>query len=296
MNNSIPAPANTEKPAFETANDAGLNAARHTRSYRIRNDRVHLDAPRQFEVHASPEQVRHLEEEGYVVRERLVQGELLQQLRDAADEIEAEELAHRKAGEGGGFGGLFVRNLFDRHPTFLQMMNFAPTLSVARAVLGPQVQVHAMVLRVAYPELKHQQVEWHFHQRVVPNPEPSFFFRPVVLDNLIYLDDITLETGPLVVMPRTHLHNDDLPGGDHSDKPGQVVVTVPAGSCVTSHSSLWHKAMPTLPGGTKRRLLILGYSPVWMKQIDKPGGGLTDTLLPDADEETRELLGLSGYY
>ncbi len=277
-------------------NTTHSDAARHTRSYRIRNNRVHIDPPRQVDVQASPEQVRVLEEEGYLVRERLIEGELLQQLRDAADEIEAEELAHRKAGEGGGFGGLFVRNLIDRHPTFLQLLHFAPTLSVARAVLGPQVQVHASVLRVAYPGLKEQQVEWHFHQRVVPDPEPGFFFRPVVLDNLIYLDDITMETGPLVVMPRTHLRNEDLPGGDHSDKPGQIVVTVPAGSCVTSHSSLWHKAMPTLPGGTKRRLLILGYSLVWMKQIDKPGGGLTDTLLSDADEETRELLGLSGYY
>ena len=49
------------------------------------------------------------------------------------------------------------------------------------------------------------------------------------------------------------------------------------------------------PGGT-RRLLILGYSPTWMKQIDRPGAGLTAGLLENADRETRELLGRTGWY
>ena len=274
----------------------------HTRSYRIRNNRVHVDPPRTVEVQATPEQVRSLEDEGYLVRERLVRGALLDRLRDAADEVEAEAQKTQGTGGGGGFGGLFVRGLIDRHPAFLDaLLKFEPTLSVARAVLGPQVQIHASVLRVSYPEVGDQQVEWHFHQRVVPDPKPAFFYRPAVLDNLIYLDDITPESGPLVVMPRSHHRDEDLPSGDFADKPGQVVVTVPAGSCVTSHSSLWHRALPTLPSGTKRRLIILGYSPVWMKPVDRPsaagcGGGLTDTLKHSKDEETRELLGLSGYY
>jgi len=267
----------------------------HERTYRIKNTRMRVDPPRVVDVQVSRSQINALEQEGFIVRERLIQGELLERLRQAADEIEAEELKNQKAGEEGGFGGLFVRNLIDRHPTFLEMLRFEPTISVARAVLGPQVQVHASVLRVAYPELQNQQVEWHFHQRVVPDPQPAFFYRPVVLDNLIYLDDITLESGPLVVLPGTHHVDEDIPNGDFSDKPGQVVVTVPAGSCVTSHSGLWHKAMPTVGGG-KRRLLILGYSPVWMKQIDRAGGGLTDALRNSPDEEIRELLGLSGYY
>ncbi len=104
----------------------------------------------------------------------------------------------------------------------------------------------------------------------------------------------------MVVVPGSHLRDEDLPSGDFSDKPGQVTVTVPAGSCVTSHSSLWHKALPTLAGGGIRRLLILGYSPVWIKPVDRTavsgsGGGLTDAL-KHADEETRELVGLTGYY
>ena len=272
-----------------------------TRTFRIRNQRVEIDAPRTIEVQATEAELQQLEEEGYIVRERVVQGAMLDTLRRAADELEAEILQKERPGEGKGFGGLFIRNILDKHPLFLEsLFQFAPCLSVARALLGPQVQIHASVLRVAYPEKANQDVEWHFHQRVVPDPEPAWFHRPVAVDNLLYLDDLTMDSGPLVVLPRTHLTNANLPSGDFSDKPGQVVVTCPAGSVITSHSSLWHKALAPTPQGGKRRLLILGYSPVWQKQIDTlsagRGLGLTDTLLPNADEETRELLGLSGYY
>jgi len=269
-------------------------------SYEICHNQVGSVPPRQYQVQATEAQIQELTERGFFVRERLIQGELLEKLRQASDEVEAEALQNRRPGSGGGFSGLFVRDILDRHPYFLELLKFEPTLSVARAVLGPQVQIHGSVLRVAYPDLPEQGVEWHFHQRVVPRPEPAFFWRPVVLDNLIYLDDLTLDSGPLVVMPGSHLADVDLPSGDFSTKPGEVQVTVPAGSCVTSHSSLWHRALPTTPLGTKRRLVILGYSPVWQKPIDKlsagAGFGLTDTLIQSADEETRELLGLTGYY
>ena len=252
------------------------------------------NADRPLDVQATPEQVRHLAEEGYLVRERLIQGDLLERLRSAVDEVAASAGGEGAAG-GGGFSGLFIRNLLDLHPAFLEMLRFAPMLSVARAVLGPQVQIHGAVTRVSYPNATNQGVEWHFHQRIVPPPLPAFFARTAIVDNLIYLDDVTEASGPLCVVPRTHLLDEELPTGDFGDKSGQIVLPVPAGSCVTSHSSLWHKAMPTRPGGGVRRLLIFGYSPTWMKQVDKPGGGLTDALLPGADRETRELLGLTGW-
>ncbi len=267
-------------------------------SYRIRSNRVDLDPPRDITVHAARHEIADLIENGYVVRERLFTGDELDSLRQAADEIEARYLESGKPGQGKGFGGLFVRNIVDEHPTIENLLLRSPALvSVARAVLGPQVQVHGSVLRVAYPELENQGVEWHFHQRVVPDPEPPFFLRPVVLDNLIYLDDLSDDTGPLVVLPGSHKTNEDLPSGDFSDKPGQVVVRCPAGSVVTSHSSLWHKAFAPKPNGGKRRLLIFGYSPVWLKTIDVPaklrGRVGSDPL---ATGEERELAGLTGYY
>ena len=57
--------------------------------------------------------------------------------------------------------------------------------------------------------------------------------------------------------------------------------------------------MPNTPAGSLRRLLILGYGPSWMKPSiygKKPEQGLTARLLADdPDEETKELLGVSGW-
>ena len=67
------------------------------------------------------------------------------------------------------------------------------------------------------------------------------------------------------------------------------------------HGSLWHRAMPTRPGGGMRRLLLFGYGPCWQKPAiygEKPPNGLTARLLasPEGkDPETRELLGMAGF-
>jgi ectoine hydroxylase-related dioxygenase (phytanoyl-CoA dioxygenase family) len=247
---------------------------------------------------ATPENVAEIAKQGFTVREHLVTDTLLEELRTAVDELAEAQGGAAATGTGGNFGGLFIRNLVDKHPTFLKMLHFAPTLSLARAVLGPQIQLHAMVLRVTYPGAPNQETHWHWHQRVIPEPIPPMFSRPQVLDNLIYLDDTDEQTGGLAVLPGSHLwDHTDLPIGDTSEKPGQINLFLPAGSCVTATASLWHRGLPTLPGGRVRRLLIIGYSPTWMKQIDRPGEGLTRSLLENnPDPETSELLGRTGYY
>jgi ectoine hydroxylase-related dioxygenase (phytanoyl-CoA dioxygenase family) len=269
-----------------------------TLTFKIHNSDF-ADPIRHVHTDVTPEQIRHLVDEGYLVRERLLQGELLEELRSAADEIAERHGAESgaSANESRRFGGLFVRNLLDHHPAFLKMLDFAPTLGLARAVLGPQVQVHAFVLRVTYPGQAKQETHWHFHQRVVPEPLPPFFARPHVIDNLIYLDDLTDANGPLCVVPRSHIpYHTELPGDDYSDKPGQVVLRVPAGSCITADAGLWHRGMLHTPEGATRRLLILGYSPTWMKPIDRFGSGLTAPLLANGDQQTKELLGAAGWF
>ncbi len=275
---------------------------RHTLTYRLRNHDL-KDPTRQVEVHATPEEVCRFAEEGYLVRERLLQGEQLERLRVALDEVSAAESSVWGPGEGLStsrrFGGVFLRHLMDKHAAFLDLLKFQPTLSVARAMLGPQVQVRGLSARISYPDQENQETHWHFHQRLIPDPLPPFFSRPQTIDALIYLDDADDLNGPLCVVPGSHQQiNEDLPAEEYGDKPEQVVLRLPAGSCVMCHGALWHRALPTRPEGTVRRLLLLGYGPSWMKPSiygTQPENGLTARLLEDADEETRELLGVSGY-
>jgi ectoine hydroxylase-related dioxygenase (phytanoyl-CoA dioxygenase family) len=253
---------------------------------------------REIPVYATPAEIQQLVQQGYLIRERLFQEEALERLRTALDEVETQERAGQTVSSR-GFGGLFIRYLMDKHPLFLEMLKFQPTLSVARAVLGPLVQIRGFSARISYPNEPNQEVQWHIHQKFVPNPQPAFFVHPHALDCLIYLDELTDDNGPLCFLPGSHLDTEmDFPSQDFTDLPGQVLVKVPAGSCVIIHSNLWHRALPTQPNGGKRRLLLVTYTPTWMRQAPygvKPQNGLTQALIEGADEETRELLGLGGY-
>jgi hypothetical protein len=279
-------------------NEASI-PGRHTIRYRVRDS--HKNYPtRDVEVLATPEEIQALVRDGYLVRERLIPMEHVERLRAALDECVARDDRSEKGG-GKRFGGIFLRHLADKHPAFLELVDFPPALSVARALFGPFVQLRGFTARVCSPDDPEQETVWHHHLRLIPDPLPPLLSRPQSLDVLLYLDDIDDRNGPLCVVPGSHHWiTMDLEASDFEEKPGQVILRLPAGSCVLAHGSLWHRALPTRPGGTMRRLLLFGYSPAWMKPSiygKKPEDGLTLRLLqdPDLDEETKELLGVAGY-
>jgi ectoine hydroxylase-related dioxygenase (phytanoyl-CoA dioxygenase family) len=272
-------------------------------SYEIMNHHMQ-DPVREVEVYATPEEIRQLVEEGYLVRERLFQGESLQRLRAALDEVAEAERSKLGQGEGASssrqFGGLFLRHLLDKHPTLLEFLNFPPTLSVARAVLGPQVQIRGLSARIARAEDPSSETHWHQHQQVIPDPMPPWFAMPQALDILIYLDDITPSTGPICLLPRTHLDPkaSHLPADMYDDLPNQVELHLPAGSALMMNGLVYHRAKPMHPGPAKRRVIILSYIPCWQRPAPygaKPVDGLTAPLLKSNDPETLELLGAGGY-
>ena len=66
---------------------------------------------------------------------------------------------------------------------------------------------------------------------------------------------------------------------------------------VIIHSNLWHRALATQAG--RRRMLILAYTPCWLRESPHggppPDNGLTRRLAVEGDAEIRELLGLEGH-
>lgn len=279
--------------------NAAAIPGRHTISYTVRD--AHKGFPRrEVEVLATPQEIQQFVRDGFLVRENLLPPAQIERLRLALDECIARDDRLERSGSK-SFGGVFIRRLADKHPAFLEMIDWEPVLSVARALFGPLVQLRGFTGRVCYSDDPHQEVEWHLHQRLIPDPLPPLFAHPQTLDALLYLDDIDDLNGPLCVVPGSHQWLDrDLQTGDLSSKPGQVVLRPSAGSCVLASGSLWHRALPTQPGGTARRLLLFGYGPAWMKPSVygvKPDDALTTQKLrePGLSEEMRELLGVAGY-
>jgi ectoine hydroxylase-related dioxygenase (phytanoyl-CoA dioxygenase family) len=277
-------------------NESETDDARHTLTYRIRNTE-RQDTLRTIEVCASREEVRQLVEQGYLVREGLV-ADRLEALRAGLDEVLARETGSRAAPAGPQrFSGIFLRHLMEKHPAFLELFRFEPLLSIARAVLGPQVQVRPMTARVSYPDEVNQGTQWHFHQRVIPDPMPAFFTRPHVIDCLLYLDDVDAASGPVCVVPGSHRWiEEDLEAQRFDEIRGQVTLLPRAGDCVIVHGALWHRAMPTTPAGSLRRMLIQPYAAAWLSLPSygvRPENGLMRPLFENPDPETKELLGIA---
>ena len=270
----------------------------HTISYHILVNNEGQEPERSFDVWASRAEIEAFARDGYLVREALIEGEPLEMLRRALDEVEEAEFEEADGSRLRGRDWI-PRHLFDKHADFHMLINFDPLLSVARAVLGPFVRIRQLAARISYPGQEVQFTRWHHHQPGMTEPVPPFFAYPHKLDCLIYLDELNDANGILAVVPGTHLHTGEgLPLEEHGSLAGQRELRAPAGSCVMLHGNLWHRAMPTGAEGKKRRVVILSYGPTWMRKSpfgDSPENGLMDRVIDEADAATQELLGIGGY-
>jgi len=52
---------------------------------------------------------------------------------------------------------------------------------------------------------KGQPVGWHIDSHPYPDPLPPLWYFPISVNCVYYLDEITAEKGPLVVVPGSHL-------------------------------------------------------------------------------------------
>ena len=106
----------------------------HSITYRYADG--HLGTTRTISVHASPEEIQHFVEQGVLYRDRLFPAGPVSRLRLALDEVaEMERTRGNADSTDARFGGLFIRHLYDKHPEFLELIDYPPMVSVARALL-----------------------------------------------------------------------------------------------------------------------------------------------------------------
>lgn len=273
----------------------------HTIHYTVLNDHNPNETGSNWdvEVHATSEELQSFAVTGYLIREKLFHGESLQKLRDALDRLEDRESEKRSSAMTSKNGwGFIPRHLMDKDEVFLDLLKFQPILSIARAMMGPLVRLRGLSARITYPgENRQHQTPWHQHMRVVSNPIPPWFSRPHCIDCLIYLDDINENTGKVAIVPGSHNWLDKATPNTYEPIEGEVQMQLKAGSAVLIHGNLWHRALPTMK--TKRRMLILGYTPTWLRKSPHggkpPEDGLTREYLEQGDIEERMLLGIGGY-
>jgi hypothetical protein len=271
------------------------------------HDSMIQDRRRDVEVLASPSEIAALVRDGFHFLPSVLPPERVEELRQAVDEVSAQEAidqARMDAGErdaliaehaGDEFfdppphnfsaTGHMARRFLSKRPELVWMVELPQPLSIARAVLGPMVQVGGYQSRSIPAKTPGRVLPWHTHFRTVPRPRPAFFCYPHAIVAVYYLDDVNDDNGPLVVLPGTHDNEREMVPPDSRSFEGEVVLRPKAGDVVLMHGNLWHRVQQTTGEGDKRRVVTCVYAPSWLRIRAIDGSHLSHAVLDRIAQE-----------
>ncbi|MEZ5670295.1 MAG: phytanoyl-CoA dioxygenase family protein [Alphaproteobacteria bacterium] len=203
---------------------------------------------------------------------------------DAGMEVSLEgkdgRLYNPQEGRAAGLqiGSTRISNIFNKSRAFDRCLFIGPLLAASAHLLG-EVKLHGANLREPHKGFGHQPL----HSDVQKRWKGDWW----LVNSLIMFDDMTPDNGPTRIVPgsqhwpefnvpgenvmpsevtdRDLLAFDRFPEDPFAPYPGEVLVTIPAGSVAVFNSSCWH-------GGTRkrtdarRRMLHLTYTRRDLKQ------------------------------
>ncbi len=189
------------------------------------------------------EEGRQLDEQGFVVLENCMGGDLLRELRErihdianaegdrAGSEFRTEVHAHRLA------------NLVDKGEVFRRAILLPRIVECVRHVLGPQVKLSSLNARSADPK---GEVPQPLHVDMSALPDEQGYW---VCNTIWMLDDFTIENGATRVIPGSHKWGrrpQEVLEDPLAPHPQEVLVLGRAGGVAVMNAHAWH-------GGTANR-------------------------------------------
>jgi hypothetical protein len=171
-------------------------------------------------------------------------------------------------------------------------------LDFAELVLGPFVQLDNLTL-AGFPSVAPEQVQgkvsgWH-RDRWSQIPRSSAYERPLAINAITYLQDLTDAFGPLRVIPGSHRKPITLtPEEQRLPHPDEQLIHMKAGDVVVIHNGLLHSGTPNTSGQV-RYFFSVYYNLTWLKHTDNHSGPNVEQILRKARERNdHRLLRLFG--
>lgn len=214
-----------------------------------------------FASFTRPQQIRHLEVEGYLVLPKVIPTETIarikQELADAEMGHTSYSTAQTRATQQPQWSSRAV----------CELIGFPPTIDLLTQLMGPDIVFTRGFFQRTLPGCPGISM----HTDGQPHGSNLFGYEgscPRLLRVLYYLDDLTPQRAPFRLIPRSHLsyHADASPYVRYKSHPEEISLVVPAGSAVLIHSMLFHGSHPNLDT-EPRELLQLGYRPAWAGPI-----------------------------
>jgi hypothetical protein len=208
------------------------------------------------------EQLRHLEMEGF-----LVIPDLLSAAQVAAFKKLTATLETKGADYSDKQRGRHAVHWDD--PAFAELVAHPPTIRFLERTLGEDIVFLGSVYAISKPG--HPGISLHTDGQ--PWGSKIFGYAgscPVQIRVLYYLDDLTADVSPFLVVPRSHLslHADNNPYTRYTGHPEQIPVPAKAGSAVLLNHRCWHGNYPNV-GNRDREMLAYLYRPAWAGPVEE---------------------------
>ncbi len=213
---------------------------------------------------------------GYLVVDDAISAEQVGVLRTALDATFARS------------GEQFIHQLLECDEAFAFLLDNPPVLSRMKAILGQCVQLHSATARVVLPGEKdqnwHRDVPWP----VAPEGTP-YGAIPGQINCGYYLDQLSEENGPIVVVPGSQ-RVPFRPPVCHAPFPEEVRVLAKPGQAILFDGCLYHRGAAN-QSEAPRRACLMCYQPAWMKSREPFDGPFAQRIRAEGSDEQKMLLG-----
>ncbi|MBI1930024.1 phytanoyl-CoA dioxygenase family protein [Candidatus Poribacteria bacterium] len=213
---------------------------------------------------------------GYLVVENALTPAQLEDLRSALDET-FDRLKTQFTGE-----------LLEQDERFGFLIDNPPALTRIKAILGNCVQLHSATSRVTQPGEPNQN--WHRDGPwpMDPNGTP-YGSLPGQINCGYYLDEITMENGPIVIVPGSQRALFKPPEG-HPRFPDEKYILAQPGQAVLFDGWIYHRGAANT-SQQRRHVCLMCYQNAWMKSREPFDGPRVTKLREEGSPERKLLLG-----
>lgn len=195
----------------------------------------------------SDEQIKHFEEQGYIMLPAFIDEDHQQRLRDDVDKLE-DDRTKMRWDEVPFLVSYDELGLLTSHPPMMEML---------RQLEGDDFMLHH--IHGVRQDAGNRGVQWHHDYEQIPQTNRSHCMVHV----FYYLNGLNGEVGDLLLVPGTHqkiMNNNALADFETNDLPGSITVdNVPNGTAIIVHSALFH-ARRAKPGGEGRSRYFIDIS------------------------------------
>jgi len=205
---------------------------------------------------AVAEQVRQLSENGYVILEKEISGDVLERTRAAIDAINEQTRLGIYEFEGHRTHRAYC--VVSKTRGFDELVMNRRVLAVIESYFGEAPQLSASMGMTIYEGQAAQPLHQDSGHYNLPWPRP-----PLEVNSIWAFDDFTAANGATRFLPGSHaVHTEKCPAG----KPG--IAEMPAGSVLIYDGSLWHGGGASTAKDARRRCINNIFTRQWLRQQD----------------------------